>query len=48
MSQLIQDWITQQAASNPDQPAIAWKHDRVTYGELERLTNQFAELLLES
>lgn len=48
MSHLIQDWVTQQAQKNAEQPAIFFKSERLTYGDLERRSNQLAELLRES
>lgn len=48
MAQLIQDWITQQAESYPDHTAIVWKGERVSYAELDSITNRLAELLRES
>ena len=48
MPQLLQDYVTAQAATQPDRPAINWKGQVVTYGDLDSLTNQLAELLRES
>lgn len=48
MSQLIQEWVIRQAECDPDRPAITFKKQRLTYGELNRQSNQLAELLRES
>jgi len=48
MSQLIQEWVIRQAERDPDRPAISFKKQRLTYGELDRQSNQLAELLRES
>lgn len=48
MPNLIQDYVTRQATLNPERPAIHWKNQRVTYGELDSLSNRLAELLRES
>lgn len=48
MSHLIQDWVTRQAQKNADRPAVFFKSERLTYGDLERRSNQLAELLRES
>lgn len=48
MSQLMQEWVTRQAECDADRPAISFKKQKLTYGDLERQSNQLAELLLES
>ena len=48
MTQLIQDWITQQAERRPERNAIVWKDERVSYAELDSITNRLAEMLRES
>ena len=47
MPKLIQEWVTQQAERQPDKTAIVWKGQELTYAELDRVTNQLAELLKE-
>ena len=48
MAILIQEWITEQAERDSSQTAIVWKGQRLSYGELDLVTNQLAELLKES
>jgi len=45
MVQLIQQWVTLQATSRPGATAIAWKDQRVSYGELEESSNRVANHL---
>lgn len=45
MNQLIQHWVTRQAERRPDATAIVWKDQRLTYGQLDQLSNQLANLL---
>jgi amino acid adenylation domain-containing protein len=42
---LLQDWLSQQAQRRPASPAIHWKGQAVSYGELEQLSNQLAWML---
>jgi amino acid adenylation domain-containing protein len=44
---LLQEWLTRQAQSRPDAPALHWKGKTVTYGELERLSNRLAWMLVQ-
>lgn len=48
MHALIQDYVSRVADQNPQQPAITFKQQRFTYGELDALSNQLAELFRES
>jgi amino acid adenylation domain-containing protein len=43
---LLQEWLTCQAQSRPDAPALHWKGTAVTYSELERLANRLAWMLI--
>jgi amino acid adenylation domain-containing protein len=45
MSRLLQSWVTQQAETRPGSPAIVYGTDTLTYGQLERSSNQLAHLL---
>ena len=45
MSRLLQHWIREQAARQPEAVAIIMSDQTVTYGELEARTNQLARLL---
>src|SRR5262249_43997629 len=45
MSRLLQSWVTQQADARPDAPAIVSGAETLTYGSLERQSNQLAHLL---
>jgi amino acid adenylation domain-containing protein len=44
---LIQEWLTVQAQSRPDAPALCWLGETVSYGRLESQANQFARMLIE-
>lgn len=46
MSYLLQHLLTQAAARRPQQPAVACGERLVSYGELDRLSNQVARALL--
>jgi amino acid adenylation domain-containing protein len=48
MARLLQDWTTEQAAKNPDSTAVASGGSRLTYGELDGLSNQLARLLKDA
>ena len=43
---LLQEWLTRQAQSRSDAPALHWKGKTVTYGELERQANRLAWMLV--
>ena len=45
MARLLQDWTTEQAARNADSTAVVCGASRMTYGELDALSNQLARLL---
>ena len=45
MSRQLQSWVTQQAEIRPDSPAIVDRTQTFTYGQLERSSNQLAQLL---
>jgi amino acid adenylation domain-containing protein len=45
MGRLLQSWVTQQAELRPDAPAIISGAEKLTYGQLERQSNQLASLL---
>lgn len=48
MVELLQHWITIQADWNPDAVALVFNQEKMTYGQLERLSNQLARILKES
>ncbi|MBV9836903.1 MAG: amino acid adenylation domain-containing protein [Solirubrobacterales bacterium] len=48
MSGLLQDYVTAQAERRADAVALVMGERRLTYGELERLSNQLAHLLVEA
>jgi acyl-CoA synthetase (AMP-forming)/AMP-acid ligase II len=41
----LPDLLSQTAASRPDQTAVVWKNEQIPYLEVDRLTNQIADLL---
>jgi amino acid adenylation domain-containing protein len=43
---LLQEWRTRQAQGRPDAPAIHWNGKTVAYGELERLSDRLAWMLV--
>jgi amino acid adenylation domain-containing protein len=45
---LLQSFLTAQADKRPDAPALVMGQERLTFGELERRTNQLARLLRDS
>src|SRR5262244_2439910 len=48
MSRLLQSWVTQQAEARPNAPAIVSGSEILTYGQLERSSNQLAHLLRDA
>lgn len=48
MVSMLQQWVTKQAEARPDAVALAMKHERLTYGELEEASNRLARLLKEA
>ena len=45
MVELLQDWVGRQAATTPERIAVVCGADRLTYGELDSLSNQLARIL---
>jgi amino acid adenylation domain-containing protein len=45
MPRLLQDWVTEQALRRPEAPAIVSQGARLTYAEIDALSNQLARLL---
>src|SRR3989442_309000 len=45
MHKLLQNCVTTSAERSPDSVALAFREDRMTYGQLETMTNQLARLL---
>jgi amino acid adenylation domain-containing protein len=45
MTRLLQSWVTEQAQKRPDATAIVFGNEVLSYGELERSSNQLAHLL---
>src|SRR5215510_14401740 len=48
MTSLLQQLVTKQAEKRPEQNAIIYKQERLSYGRLEQASNQLARLLKES
>jgi amino acid adenylation domain-containing protein len=48
MKRLLQDWVTEQADTRPASTAVVCSDARLTYGELEALSNQVARQLKAS
>jgi len=48
MTLLLQQLVTKQAEKRPEQNAIIYKQERLSYGRLEQASNQLARLLKES
>ncbi len=48
MARLLQDWTTEQAGRNADSTAVVCGASRMTYGELDALSNQLARLLKDA
>jgi amino acid adenylation domain-containing protein len=47
MADLLQDWVTDQAEKNPEAIAVVLNQEKMTYGQLDRLSNQLARILKE-
>lgn len=45
MSQLLQEWVSRQAELRPGSRAIVQASEQLTYGQLDRLSNQIARML---
>ena len=45
MPELLQDWVTLQAGTRSDRPAVVSGEDTLTYAQLETLSNRVARLL---
>lgn len=45
MTQLLQNWVSLQAQRRPDATALVMQGQRLTYGQLDSLSNQLARLL---
>jgi amino acid adenylation domain-containing protein len=43
----LQETVTRQAMTRPDAVAVVMGEERLAYGELDQLSNQFAQLLIE-
>jgi len=48
MTELLQDWVTLQAETRPDEPAVIAPEERLTYAQLEAQSNQLARLLKDA
>jgi amino acid adenylation domain-containing protein len=48
VNRLLQDWVGQQAEARPDGTAIVFGSEKVSYGELEKRSNQLAYTLHEA
>jgi amino acid adenylation domain-containing protein len=48
VNQLLQDWVTQQAELRPDASAVVFGGEKLSYGQLEKSSNQLAYTLRES
>lgn len=48
MNLLLQQLVTEQAEQRPDQVAIVYKEERLSYGEMEEASNRLARLLKEA
>src|SRR5437868_7049631 len=48
MNRLLQSWVTQHAESRAESPAIVDRANTLTYGQLERSSNQLAHLLQDA
>jgi amino acid adenylation domain-containing protein len=48
MITLLQRYLTHQAQSQPDRPAIVYRDEQLTYGQLEADSNRLARLLTEA
>src|SRR5216684_3254138 len=47
MRGLLQDWVTTQAERDPDATAVVLNTERLTYGQLDDLSNRLARILRE-
>ena len=45
MTRLLQDWVTARAQARPDAPALVQGGERLTYGQLDAVSNQIAHTL---
>jgi len=45
MKALLQNWVTEQAERHPESVAVVMGSERLTYGQLEKMSNQLARLL---
>lgn len=48
MNRLLQDWVTQQAELRPDATAVVFGGEKLSYGQLEKSSNQLAYTLREA
>lgn len=48
MNRLLQSWVTQQAETRPDATAVVFGTEKLSYGQLERSSNQLAHVLQEA
>ena len=48
MRELLQTYVTRSAECSPDAVALVLKGERITYGQLENITNQLARLLRDA
>lgn len=47
MVELLQNWVTIQAERRPESIALVWNQQKMTYGQLDGLSNQLARILKE-
>ncbi|MBI2359837.1 MAG: amino acid adenylation domain-containing protein [Deltaproteobacteria bacterium] len=45
MTELLQDWVTARAQKDPEAVAVVLNQKKMTYGQLDRLSNQLARIL---
>jgi amino acid adenylation domain-containing protein len=48
VNRLLQDWVTQQAQLRPDATAVVLGSEKLSYGQLEKSSNQLAYMLREA
>ncbi len=48
MNRLLQSWVTQQAETRPDATAVVYGSEKLSYGQLERSSNQLAHMLQDA
>ena len=48
MNRLLQSWVTQQAETRPDATAVVYGSENLSYGQLERSSNQLAHMLQDA